>query len=829
MIELKGVSKTYKAKKGVDTKALNNINLKLDNKCLVFIVGKSGSGKSTLLNLLGGLDTPDKGNIFIDNVDICKLSNKELDLYRNSYVGFIFQEFNLLNEFNVEENIDISLKLQNIEDKNKINEILKSVDLKNLNNRNINELSGGQKQRVSIARALIKKPKLILADEPTGNLDRKSSDQVFSILKDISKNELVVVVSHDIESANIYADRIIRIEDGKIVDDNQEKEIKKNENVVNFTNSKMPLSYILKMAYSYIMNKPFRLVMTILLTMLSLSFMCFAINVYLFDGNALHIDTINKNNEYSLNIDYREIIIDTNESRDEKKLKINDENISYLKDITKSTINPEYTLYENGKSIRFEFGSKTEEFEDNEAFDYLPSNFKFVELNDNRIVGKIIGSYPKDNNEVLVHKYFADYLINFGIRDSENELYFANNYDEIVNSNHLIKLSNHNVKIVGIVDDDKHLFERGIKSGEFWSNDLKRFYNENYSIKSAIVYVNKKFINDINLENELDLSNIDIRCNNIHSSNETKQLTNEIEYIDLNGDNKKIDYLNEDEIIISLDTLRNYVDEYNFKLEDYLKNNSSLSYNELIKNYTISFVKENDLNINIDLIDRSLDNEKKTNMKLVGISLEDYNYISNDYKGINDNLKSISSVFVYVTDNKILKNLFNELTVMYDESYFLPGNKFFISYDNSLRVSSVIYVYSIIKKYLLSLSLIFIGFTSLLILNFISNSISSYKKEIGILRSIGTKSIDIVKLFGIETLLIALLSWIFGIIVWLVQCYLLNDSIFGNLYFILDGILINPLVPIIVLVFNFIISLLITIILIDKINKVKPIEVILDR
>ena len=226
MIELKNIIKVYKSKKSSSTKALDNINLKLSDRGMTFILGKSGSGKSTLLNIIGGLDNITEGDMLVDGTNIKKFKKNKYDAYRNTYIGFIFQDFNILEEYNVYENIELALKLQNKKTNAKeINELLNQLGIGNLEKRKINELSGGQKQRVAIARALIKKPKVILADEPTGNLDRASSEQIFNILKEISKDRLVVVVSHDIESAQKYADRIVQIEDGKIINDTNTNEI----------------------------------------------------------------------------------------------------------------------------------------------------------------------------------------------------------------------------------------------------------------------------------------------------------------------------------------------------------------------------------------------------------------------------------------------------------------------------------------------------------------------------------------------------------------------------------------------------------------------------
>ncbi len=220
MLEIKNLSKIYTPKKGVPVTALKNVNLKLSDTGMVFLLGKSGSGKSTLLNLLGGLDRYNSGEIIINGVSSKDFKQSHFDSYRNTYVGFIFQEYNILDEFNVGENIAIALKLQGKKatDK-KINEILNQVDLDGYGNRKPSELSGGQKQRVAIARALVKNPEIIMADEPTGALDSNTGKQVLDTLKILSREKLIIVVSHDREFAENYADRIIELADGEIIGD----------------------------------------------------------------------------------------------------------------------------------------------------------------------------------------------------------------------------------------------------------------------------------------------------------------------------------------------------------------------------------------------------------------------------------------------------------------------------------------------------------------------------------------------------------------------------------------------------------------------------------
>ena len=204
-----------------DTKvvALDNVSFSVEKGEFVAIVGASGSGKSTLLHLIGGVDRPTSGKVFIEGKDIYKLNNDELAIFRRRQVGLIYQFYNLIPILNVKENITLPLKLDNREvNKDRLNEIIKLLGLENRRTHLPNELSGGQQQRTSIGRALITNPAIILADEPTGNLDTKSSDEIVELLKKSNKEykQTVIMITHNMEIAKI-ADRVIEIVDGKIV------------------------------------------------------------------------------------------------------------------------------------------------------------------------------------------------------------------------------------------------------------------------------------------------------------------------------------------------------------------------------------------------------------------------------------------------------------------------------------------------------------------------------------------------------------------------------------------------------------------------------------
>lgn len=224
MLEIKNLTKIYRSKKADPVKALDNVSLSFNSTGMVFLLGKSGSGKSTLLNVLGGLDKFDEGEIIINGKSSRNFKESDFDSYRNTYLGFIFQEYNILSEFTVYKNIEFALELQGKKaDKESINNLLEQVDLVGYGKRKPNELSGGQKQRIAIARALIKNPQIIMADEPTGALDSNTGKQVLDTLKKLSKEKLVIVVSHDREFAEYYADRIIELKDGKVISDSTKR------------------------------------------------------------------------------------------------------------------------------------------------------------------------------------------------------------------------------------------------------------------------------------------------------------------------------------------------------------------------------------------------------------------------------------------------------------------------------------------------------------------------------------------------------------------------------------------------------------------------------
>ena len=237
MLKLKNIKKSYKTGDFVQ-KALDNVSITFRKSEFVSVLGPSGSGKTTLLNVVGGLDNYDSGDLIINGKSTKNFKDRNWDAYRNVCVGFVFQNYNLIGHISVLANVEMSLTLSGVNLKTrrkKAKEALKKVGLLDHANKRPNQLSGGQMQRVAIARALVNDPDIILADEPTGALDSKTSVQIMDLIKEISKDKLVIMVTHNADLASRYSSRIVELKDGKIVSDsnpiNEKDDLSKKFNI----------------------------------------------------------------------------------------------------------------------------------------------------------------------------------------------------------------------------------------------------------------------------------------------------------------------------------------------------------------------------------------------------------------------------------------------------------------------------------------------------------------------------------------------------------------------------------------------------------------------
>ena len=455
MLELKNVCKKY------DRDVLKKINLKFGNKGLICLVGESGSGKTTLLNIIGGLEQPDSGKVIFNGNNI---KNIDSSFYSNQLVSFINQNYNLIDKYTVLENILLPIELRRIRSPCNVNKILKMLSIYSLKNKKVVSLSGGEKQRVAIARCIVQNTRVILADEPTGALDSENAYSVMRILKNLSKQKLVIVVTHNTELANTFADSIIKIADGKIC--NKLNVINKNKYFKIKYNRKNKLSFIklVKYAIKNLNNKLLRNILTILAFTIGLLSLEIVLSIK--TGFNKELDSLNKSSffNYPLVISKNNYVDDFSNKVENKNgvnvkkglfitNEIDDKLISLVNNIDKKYVNG-ITYY---RDIDYEFKS----------ISYVnPSNNYFY---------LVSGRMPENKNEVLILYDEEDSI--------SDKLY---NYLDVSNNgliNNVFKVNDKELIITGIVKSNNDYFKS--LSGILYSNDL--FDNE---ITDIYIYAN---------------------------------------------------------------------------------------------------------------------------------------------------------------------------------------------------------------------------------------------------------------------------------------------------------------------------------------------------
>ena len=455
MLELKNVCKKY------DRDVLKKINLKFGNKGLICLVGESGSGKTTLLNIIGGLEQPDSGKVIFNGNNI---KNIDSSFYSNQLVSFINQNYNLIDKYTVLENILLPIELRRIRSPCNVNKILKMLSIYSLKNKKVVSLSGGEKQRVAIARCIVQNTRVILADEPTGALDSENAYSVMRILKNLSKQKLVIVVTHNTELANAFADSIIKINDGKIC--SKLKIINKNKYSKIKCNRKIKLSFIklVKYAIKNLNNKLLRNILTILAFTIGLLSLEIVLSIK--TGFNKELDSLNKSSffNYPLVISKNNYVDDFSNKVENKNgvnvkkgsfvtNEIDDKLISLVNNIDKKYVNG-ITYY---RDIDYEFKS----------ISYVnPSNNYFY---------LVSGRMPENKNEVLIMYDEEDSI--------SDKLY---NYLDVANNgliNNVFKVNDKELIITGIVKSNNDYFKS--LSGILYSNDL--FDNE---ITDIYIYAN---------------------------------------------------------------------------------------------------------------------------------------------------------------------------------------------------------------------------------------------------------------------------------------------------------------------------------------------------
>lgn len=465
MLELRNINKSY-ITKNERVNALKNINFTFPDKGLFVLMGPSGCGKSSLLNILTGLDSKYEGRVLYNNENIKDI----YDNYRNE-ISYMTQSFNLFDNLTVFENINLSLKLLGKCDKTKVETILKDFEIYDLANKKCNTLSGGEKARVSIARAVIKNPKIIFCDEPTGNLDDKTSKLVWTLLKKISETVLVIIASHDEKNSYEFGN-VIKIIDGQI---NEEiiNNVVSNKNT--FIKYKTSSNLSLNLLFKIFNNKKMLYILSILV--MSISFIMFGLFNKLSSVNIkkAEINTI-------INSDINEITL-------YKKGNINDYTIYFSQNDLKTTHkllqnSDSYyasSLLSNNNIFTFEF-ENTLDITDYYKLYNSSANENNVFIDERLCSFKILGRKPIYENEIMISNFLADYIIRFGSFDENGNQISFNNYSDILEST--LKVNNEKVVISGIYIVNENIKEKNFISLGDKDLLLKYLYtyyvNENY-------------------------------------------------------------------------------------------------------------------------------------------------------------------------------------------------------------------------------------------------------------------------------------------------------------------------------------------------------------
>lgn len=523
MIELKKVKKIYD-----NIIALNDISLQLPNKGLIIILGDKGSGKTTLLNVIGGLSIPSYGNLYVNGNNVTQFNKKKLSCYRANIVGLFNNDIDLIDDYNVYDNIALVLKIQK---KGiyypTINTMLERLDLKGFGLRKISELDNAQKQKILIGRLLIKKSKIILADDPTFNLSENSTTDIMNLLKEESKDKLVVMTTTDINLARKYANRVIILNDGKIIKDTDPIEIVDIDYHLELRETKLLFLDRLKtMLYFIKSNLKMNLFVLLIFSLVMISLGIISItndfNKQKFETELIKL--VDDKNIYFNKSKNSNIAFETNE-------------IVNLNNLFETELNQSYS--ENNllfKSLNLSNSPIYESI----YYSYMDKQLNIIELSSgNSIISDpIMGRMPSLDNEIVISNFIADYIINFGIEEESKELYRPYTYQEILNDDYNYNLGKlKNIRIVGIINydlTDIEKFKNEINLDNYKASEkpkIMEYLDNIISNKLSLIYVKKGFIQ--NLDNNLMPTRLYLNTN--HDLYKNFKIYNENNNIKLNS------------------------------------------------------------------------------------------------------------------------------------------------------------------------------------------------------------------------------------------------------------------------------------------------------
>ncbi len=791
MLELKKVNKTYETDLFKQV-ALNNINLEFRENEFVSILGPSGSGKTTLLNIIGGLDKYTSGDLIINGTSTKEYTDRDWDSYRNHRVGFIFQSYNLIPHQTVLSNVELALTLSGVskEERKKLaTDALKKVGLEKHINKKPNQLSGGQMQRVAIARAIVADPEIILADEPTGALDTKTSNEVMKLIKNISKDKLVIMVTHNEELAKKYSERIIEIKDGVIINDSNpyHEEKKKKETLKTRKNktkrTSMSLKTALSLSLNNLMTKKGRTILTALAG--SIGIIGIALILSLSSGVNNYIKKIEEETLTSYPLTIEETSIDVTSFVSERREDILDKD--NIKDDNKiysnNTIRDTFKLMSTkSTSNNLELFKKYIESDESNINDYVTTIDYEYNLNLNLYKSDINNGIVKVNpNTVLENMGFNNsYMTSSFVFNDVFSKMFKN--DEINNkmyeliSGEMPKSYN---EVLLLVDENNRisdyvLYALGIKD----QNELEEFYKK---------ISNGEEIEDEELSFEYDeliglsfklLLNTDYytKVNGIWVYNDSesylKEKLKDAEEIKIVGIVKPSDDWNGASTMVGGILYTNSLEEYvinkinDSKIVKEQKENSDTNVITGLK-FSSGEFNYNNLSTKEKEYLNSLSKEELANVltKYKEQESSTYESVLKELGAVDFNKPSAINIYAKDFESKEeIKNIIEEYNKKEEEK----GNTSnVINYSDlvGILMSGVTDIVDIISYVLIGFVSISLVVSSIMIGIITYISVLERTKEIGILRAIGASKKDVTRVFNAETLIIGFTSGVLGILV----------------------------------------------------------------
>ena len=757
MLELKNIKKSYKTGSFIQH-ALNGINLKFRKNEFVAILGPSGSGKTTLLNIIGGLDRYDSGDLLIKGKSTKKFKDKDFDAYRNKSIGFIFQSYNLISHISILDNVEMGMTLSGKKYKvrrKKAKELLKKVGLEDHMHKKPNQLSGGQMQRVAIARALANDPEIILADEPTGALDTKTSVQIMKLIKEIAEDKLVIMVTHNPDLAKDYASRVINMKDGEIINDSNKYDSEEEDSEYKLKKTKMSFLTALYLSLNNIKTKKGRTLITAFAS--SIGIIGIALILSLSNGFQNKIDDF----EHQVSDAMPIIISATKQNITAESIK------SAFSSNSGMTQEEEENDFTDEKIVKKVDEDKNNVF----ATSINPINDEYMEYINN-IPKEYVSSTLVDNSiKMNLIQKSGDKYINLD-RLNVNIMPIPIKYDE--NKNTI--LENYYDVLEGRLPVEKDEIVVEVSKSNMISSDLVKALNLNGD---------EYTFNDI-LNCTIKLVNNDIYYKNIGSLF-IPDMINEKMYNDNSNLTLKvvgIIRIKEDKYSsIGLRDSKSSLYTSN-KLQDYVKEsakNSKIVKEQEKANYNVLTGLEFDNTTEMGKYERHM-----TLLNLGAIETPGYIYIyPNDFD-------STEKIVEYL-------NKYNEGKEEKDKVSFINQAELISNMSGSIMdgITAVLIAFSAISLVVSSIMLGIITYISVL----------ERTKEIGILRSLGARKKDIKRVFNAETTIIGLVSGLLGIVIALLLIIPINNLLY-DLTTLENVAELNPIHAVILIAISMILTLI---------------------